>query len=314
MSEIYSQFTALLEEKKIISPKYNAIIEIYRNLEELAKDFPEDVQAERNEIEKKIYSYMKEILIPNTSPFLMEIKCGTGGLDAQDWTEILMTMYLKYFQKHNLKTEILSIQQEVSGIRGALLKVNGVMEDFLCEEGVHRLVRISPFNAQNKRQTSFASVQLIPFQPESYAIEIDKKDLKIDTYRASGAGGQHVNKTESAVRITHIPTNTVVQCQTEKSQIQNRETAMAVLRAKLQVLKKEELTPERKIFSNSWSGHFRSYVFDPYKLIKDTRLDYEINNATTINSFLNGQISPFLSYYNERKIQFILNSNNTHNN
>lgn len=303
MDNIYKKFKNIIEKKKLSDPKYLSTIEQYNNLYEFEKEWPEDVKKDRILLENRMKNYIEDILISRTDTFLMEIKCGTGGLDAQDWTEMLFLMYTKYFDKNHIKYKILALNKEDAGVRNAIIKVEDVMEDYIYEQGVHRLVRISPYNAQNKRQTSFSSVHIIPFIINE-KVQINKNDLKIDTYKASGAGGQHVNKTESAIRITHIPSGIVVQCQNEKSQLQNRDTAMSILQAKLQAFHNKE--PEREALCNSWSGHFRSYVLDPYTLIKDSRVCEEINNQAAVN-MLNGQINPFLDFYKENKLKIILN-------
>jgi peptide chain release factor 2 len=300
----------LILTKNLKQKKYEEIINKWNILQDMLTDFPIDAQEEINELNLQIKREIEEILLQRTNGFFMEFNCGTGGLDAEDWTEMLLKMYLKFFTNEKIKYEIIDLKtQEEGGIKGAVIKVNYIMEDFQGEEGIHRLVRISPFNAKGKRQTSFASLFLFPFIDESKLnIEIQEKDLRIDVYRSSGAGGQHVNKTESAVRITHNPTGIVVQCQNEKSQHQNKETALNLLKTKLLIRKREEMSPERIKKEVTWSNHFRSYVLDPYKLIKDTRLNIEINSNVMVDNILHhGLINTFIEKYKTERINKIFN-------
>lgn len=233
---------------------------------------------------------------------VLSLHVGVGGTDAQDFTEMLMRMYIKWAEKNGYTTEVIDVVNgDEAGIRDALIKIKGenVYGFLKSEKGIHRLVRISPYNTNNKRQTSFASVEILPELTSDQDVEINMQDLKIDTYRSSGAGGQHVNKTESAVRITHIPTGIVVQCQNERSQHYNREVAMSVLKAKLVELKErahkdkiEELTGELK--DMGWGSQIRSYVFNPYQMVKDHRTLAETAN---VSSVLDGDIDLFINAY-----------------
>ena len=228
----------------------------------------------------------------------MEIRHGVGGSDAQDWAMILLNMYVKYFDNNKYKYELISQQNSDFGLRHAILHVKAPIFDFIGEIGVHRLVRISPFNAQAKRQTSFASVDIHKVLKEQ-SIIIPEKDLRFDYYRASGAGGQHVNKTESAVRITHLPTNTVVQCQNERSQHQNKYVAMQLLMIKLKEIERTQNIINSKItgkINNTWGEQFRSYILQPYQLIKDTRVCLE---RYDVQKVLNGDIYSFIEKYHE---------------
>jgi peptide chain release factor 2 len=237
---------------------------------------------------------------------IMTINAGAGGTDAQDWAEMLMRMYLRFCEQHGFATEIVEISAgDEAGIKSATIIVNGLYAyGYLkAERGVHRLVRLSPFNANNKRQTSFASIEAIPEINDDQVVEINPDDLRVDTYRASGAGGQHINKTDSAVRITHLPTGEVAQCQSGRSQIQNRETAMRILYAKLQKLLEEqkkqeisELKGEQKQIS--WGNQIRSYVFHPYSMVKDHRLGVETSNVQKV---MDGDIMPFIESYLNNK-------------
>ncbi|MCC2624236.1 MAG: peptide chain release factor 2 [Burkholderiales bacterium] len=229
----------------------------------------------------------------------IDIQSGSGGTEAQDWADMLFRMYLRYCDKKGFSTEILEEQSgEVAGIKNATIKVSGdyAFGYLRTETGVHRLVRNSPFDSNNKRHTSFASVFVYPEIDDNIEIEINPADLRIDTYRASGAGGQHINKTDSAVRITHVPTNTVVQCQNDRSQHRNRDEAMKMLKAKLyeiELRKKEN--EKQKLEDNKtdigWGHQIRSYVFDQSR-IKDLRTSVEIGN---IRSVMDGDLDEFIA-------------------
>lgn len=233
---------------------------------------------------------------------IISIHAGSGGLDAQDWTQMLLRMYVRFAQNMGYSViELDMISDPEAGIKSATLKIEGINAYgyFKGEKGVHRMVRISPFDTSGKRHTSFSSVDVIPELDDTVQIDINPADLRIDTYRASGAGGQHVNKTESAIRITHLPTNIVVQCQNQRSQHSNKETAMKMLMAKLIELKElehkdtiEELQGEYSQIS--WGSQIRSYVFQPYTLVKDHRTNTEVGN---IQSVMDGNLMPFINEY-----------------
>jgi peptide chain release factor 2 len=230
---------------------------------------------------------------------LLTIHPGAGGTESQDWAQMLYRMYLRWIERSGFKAEILDLQYgDEAGIKDVSIEVAGdyAYGYLKAEAGVHRLVRISPFDANSRRHTSFASVFVYPEIEDDVEIEIDEKDLRIDTYRASGAGGQHVNKTSSAVRITHLPTNIVVQCQNERSQHRNRESAMKMLRARLYQLKQEEeqakldeLEKDKKDIA--WGSQIRSYVFHPYNLVKDHRTGIETGNITVV---MDGDLDAFI--------------------
>ena len=233
---------------------------------------------------------------------ILSIHAGTGGLDAQDWAKMLLRMYTRWAESRGFKVKILDlIQDPEAGIKSVTLMIEGENAyGFLrAEKGVHRLVRISPFDASGKRHTSFASVDVMPEIDEQVEINIKPTDLRIDTYRSSGAGGQHVNKTDSAVRITHLPTGIVVQCQNERSQHSNKDTAMAVLKAKLVELKerenKERIEDLQGEYSQiAWGSQIRSYVFNPYSLVKDHRTNVEVGNTQSV---MDGDLDIFINEY-----------------
>lgn len=271
----------------------------------------EDISAEKeilkevNDIKSEIEQFQVEILLSgkyDKNNAIMNLHVGVGGTDAQDWTEMLLRMYTRWLEKKGFKIEIIdSLPAEDAGIKSVTLRAIGEFAyGYLkSEKGIHRLVRISPFNANGKRQTSFASVEVLPELTSNQDISIRPEDIKVDTYRSSGAGGQHVNKTESAIRITHLPTGIIVQCQNERSQHHNKEQALRMLKAKLVELKErlhkekiEDLTGELK--DMGWGSQIRSYVFHPYTLVKDHRTGMETSN---INAVMDGEIDDFINAY-----------------
>lgn len=237
---------------------------------------------------------------------LLSIHSGAGGTESQDWAEMLLRMYVRWIERKGFGHQVIDLQSgEEAGIKSATLEVTGdYAYGFLKgESGVHRLVRISPFDANKRRHTSFASVFVYPEIEDNITVEIKDDDIKIDTFRASGAGGQHVNKTSSAVRITHIPTGIVVQCQSERSQFQNKDNALKVLKAKLyQHYKEKEEEKQAKLESKKkkieWGSQIRSYVFHPYNMVKDHRTDEQTSNAQGV---MDGDIDKFIQAYLSRK-------------
>ena len=234
---------------------------------------------------------------------VVTIAAGTGGTDAQDWAEILLRMYLRWTADRGLRTELIEASPgEEAGLKSATLFVRGenAYGLFKAERGVHRLVRLSPFDSAHRRHTAFAQVVVAPLLPDTEDVEIDEGDLRIDTYRASGAGGQHVNKTDSAVRITHLPTGIVVQCQNERSQASNKQTAMRMLRSRLAELaeeeREEELAKERgSKVDVGFGSQIRSYVLQPYQMVKDHRTDFEVGNAQgVLDGDLDGLVQAYL--------------------
>jgi len=262
----------------------------------------EEVSDKVQAIEERIKSLALDLMLEgpdDRNNAIVSINAGAGGTEAQDWAETLFRMYTRWAERKGYKLTIIDFQPgDEAGIKSATFTVSGenAYGYLKTESGVHRLVRISPFNASAKRHTSFASVFVYPEIDKEIVIEIDDKDLRIDVFRASGAGGQHVNKTSSAVRITHLPSGIVVQCQQEKSQHRNKELAMKVLKARLH--QKEKNKQEEKfqemhdnLDDIAWGSQIRSYIMHPYQMVKDHRINIEVGN---INSVLDGGLDPFI--------------------
>ena len=312
-------------QKVLQNNKYlGEIIEKYELLEEKLEEIEilielgeeEEDSSVENEIEKSI-SKLRDIIDDMTirtllsgeydmNNAIMSINSGTGGHDAQDWSQMLLRMYIRWAEGRNFKVKLLDlISDPEAGIKSATLLIQGenAYGYLKGEKGVHRLIRISPFDPSGKRHTSFASVDVIPEINEDIKVDINPNDLKVDTYRASGAGGQHVNTTDSAVRITHLPTGIIVQCQNERSQHLNREVAMRMLMAKLIDIKeteqKEKIEDLLGQYSQiTWGSQIRSYVFRPYKMVKDHRTNAETGN---VDSVMNGNIDNFINEYLKMK-------------
>lgn len=266
------------------------IPEIEENLEEFKMEFEE----------LRVSTLLSDEYDKNDA--ILTLHAGAGGTESCDWAGMLSRMYQRFADKKGFSVEILDfLDGEEAGIKSITMQINGenAYGYLKAERGVHRLVRISPFNAAGKRQTSFASCDVMPDIEEDLDIDINEDDLKIDTYRSSGAGGQHINKTSSAIRITHIPTGIVVQCQNERSQFQNKDKAMKMLKAKLYMLKKAENAEKvsgirGEIKDINFGNQIRSYVMQPYTLVKDHRTNFESGN---VSSVLDGNIEPFISAY-----------------
>ena len=273
--------------------------------EDYDEEIHEDLSSSLGVLSKEMDEFEIQVLLSNefdTSNAIVEIHPGAGGTESQDWAQMLFEMYVKYAENNNLKIVTYDYQPALdAGIKSVTFLVKGKYSygHLKSEHGVHRLVRISPFDASGRRHTSFASVEVVPEVNDDVDIQIEEKDLKIDTYRSSGAGGQNVNKTESAVRITHLPTGIVVTCQNERSQIQNREIAMNVLKSRLFQLelkkKQEEMNKLKGEQKNiEWGSQIRSYVLCPYKLVKDHRSSYETADTTGV---LEGGIEELINAY-----------------
>ncbi|MBE6047097.1 MAG: peptide chain release factor 2 [Clostridium sp.] len=291
--ERYNNLVTKVEDIEVL----NELMEEEDN--ESAKEIISDI---RN-IEKEVNAYKIEMLLSgeyDNNNAILTLHVGVGGADANDWTEMLLRMYTRWCDKKGYSVETLDmLPGDEAGIKSVTLSVKGehAYGYLKAEKGIHRLVRISPFNANGKRQTSFASVEVLPELTKQQDIDIKADDLKVDTFRSSGAGGQHINKTESAIRITHIPTGIVVQCQNERSQFSNRETAMSMLKSKLIELKErahkdkiEDLTGELK--DMGWGSQIRSYVFHPYSMVKDHRTNIETAN---VNGVMDGDLDMFIN-------------------
>jgi len=235
-------------------------------------------------------------------PALVSIHAGAGGTDSQDWTEMLLRMYLRWAERNKMQSEILDESPgEEAGYKSVTVRISGkrAFGWLRAERGVHRLVRLSPFDQAHRRHTSFALVEVIPEIEEAADIEIRAEDLKVDVYRSSGAGGQHVNKTSSAVRMTHLPTGIIVTCQNERSQIKNRDMALKVLRSRLVALREQQRSEQRQELkgahqSNEWGSQIRSYVLHPYTLVKDHRTGLEVGNVQAV---LDGDLEAFMEAF-----------------
>ena len=305
---------AIMQEKKRLESKvdhYNSLAGKMDDLEvmiELAKeendaDLEQDIVDTLADISKDLDAFELETILNgeyDDNNAILSIHPGAGGTESQDWAEMLYRMYVRWAERHGYKVDVLDyLDGDEAGIKSVTLMISGenAYGYLKSEKGVHRMVRISPFDASGRRHTSFTAVEVMPEVENDTTIEIDDKDLKVDTYRSSGAGGQHVNKTESAVRITHIPTGIVVQCQNERSQIQNRATAMKMLTSRLveEKIKQQEAEIARLQGEQQdigWGSQIRSYVFHPYTLVKDHRTNYEKGN---VHAVMDGDIDEFIN-------------------
>ena len=307
---------ALMKEMKAIKAEiseYDALKGLFEDVEtllEMASEEDDEELAQEAEDEfKKFKETFDEYKISKllSGEFdhmdaILTLHAGAGGTESCDWADMLFRMYTRWAERHNFKTEVLDfLDGEEAGLKSVTVQISGLNAyGYLkSEKGVHRLVRISPFNAAGKRQTSFVSCDVMPDIEEDVDVEINDEDLRIDTYRSSGAGGQHINKTSSAIRITHIPTGIVVQCQNERSQHKNKDKAMQVLKSRLYLLKCEEqarnLAQIRgEVTEIGWGNQIRSYVMQPYTMVKDHRTNYEMGNAAAV---LDGDIDGFINEY-----------------
>lgn len=311
-----SNNSKILQEIKILKDKINSYTKIDTSLknliemnnlltleeeQELVKELLEDTKNVKKDIEElEIKTLLSGQYDVNNA--IVSMHPGAGGTESQDWVEMLYRMYTRWAQDNGYEVKELDfLEGDEAGIKSVTFLVSGeyAYGYLKGEMGVHRLVRISPFDSGGRRHTSFASVEVLPEITDDIEIEINSDDLRIDTYRASGAGGQHINKTSSAVRITHIPTNIVVACQTERSQIQNKETAMKMLKSKLLNLKEKENKEKIEDLKGNqmeiaWGSQIRSYVFCPYTLVKDHRTNYEVGNVQAV---MDGDLNGFINAY-----------------
>ena len=301
-----NEIKSRVEQFKKIKSEISNLIELVELLkQEDDEDLEKEVQNGSKKLEEEIEKLEISTLLSgkyDINNAILTLHPGAGGTEAQDWVEMLYRMYTRWANANGYKIEELDyLAGDEAGIKSVTFSVSG---DYAYgylkgEQGVHRLVRISPFDAGGRRHTSFASVEVLPEITDDVQIDINPDDLRIDTYRASGAGGQHINKTSSAVRITHIPTNIVVACQSERSQIQNRETAMKMLKSKLLNLKEKEQKDTIEELKGvqmdiAWGSQIRSYVFCPYTLVKDHRTGYEVGNVQAV---MDGDLNEFINSY-----------------
>jgi peptide chain release factor 2 len=301
VSTEHSRLSKRLERYERLQREHDDAAELLELDPELAGDIASQLQPLREELER----LQEDALFDGEydgGDAVVSIHAGAGGTDAQDWTEMLVRMYSRWAADRGFQTELIDESPgEEAGLKSATFTAKGenAYGLFKAERGVHRLVRLSPFDSAHRRHTAFAQVVVAPLLPEEAAVEIDEGDLRIDTYRASGAGGQHVNKTDSAVRITHLPTGIVVQCQNERSQTSNKQTALRILKSRLVELQEEqreaELAKERGAAQDTGFGsQIRSYFLQPYQLVKDLRTGYEVGNAQGV---LDGNLDGFVREY-----------------
>jgi len=303
-ADILKELSGIKQQRNM----YLHITETYNEVGELIELFSKDetelekIKSDVQKLGKDIAGFKVNLLLSepeDQSNCFLSINSGAGGTESQDWAQMLLRMFIRFCEREKFSVSTLDYQSaEEAGIKSATLFIKGKNAYGILkgERGIHRLVRISPFDSNKRRHTSFAAVMVTPEMPE-FEIAIEPKDLRIDTYRASGAGGQHVNKTESAVRITHIPTNTVVQCQNERSQGQNKETAMKMLKAKLIQKQKEEERAKEKAKEKKkieWGSQIRSYILHPYKMVKDHRTNTESPQPDLV---LDGDLMNFIESY-----------------
>jgi peptide chain release factor 2 len=301
ISSEHARVTKRLERYERLRREYDDARELFA----MDGDMADEIQASLGPLEQELERLQEDALFSgeyDAGDAVVTIQAGTGGTDAQDWAEILLRMYLRWAERRGFKTELLEASAgEEAGLKSATFTASGenAYGVFKAERGVHRLVRLSPFDSAHRRHTSFAQVIVAPLLSEDGEVEINEDDLRIDTYRASGAGGQHVNKTDSAVRITHIPTGMVVQCQNERSQSSNKQTALRLLKSMLAERALEEreaeLARERgEVQDTGFGSQIRSYVLHPYQMVKDHRTEHEAGNAQGV---LDGNLDEFVHAY-----------------
>lgn len=303
--QTYGTFMALEEAHE----ELQMALELYEESEDAA--IFEEAQHVAVDLKGQIEAYQMKLLLSqehDRNDAILEIHPGAGGTESQDWGSMLLRMYQRWADKNGFKVVILDYQDgEEAGLKSVTLEILGpnAYGYLKSEKGVHRLVRISPFDSNSRRHTSFASVEVTPMLDDSIEVEINPDDLRVDYFRASGAGGQHINKTSSAVRLTHIPTGIVTQSQSQRSQFQNKDQAMAMLKAKLYQLEQEKQAEELAAIKGeqreiAWGSQIRSYVFHPYSMVKDHRTNFEVGNSQAV---MDGDLNGFIDAYLKWRIQ-----------
>ncbi len=316
----------VINEANGLKEQVNTFLELETTFEDLEVSYELVKEEDDAELQAELVSGIKKLIqelndyelqLLLSEPYdknnaILELHPGAGGTESQDWASMLLRMYTRWAERKGYKVETLDyLPGDEAGVKSVTLSIKGhnAYGYLKAEKGVHRLVRISPFDSSGRRHTSFVSCEIMPELDDSVEIDIQTEDLKVDTYRASGAGGQHINTTDSAVRITHLPTNTVVTCQTERSQIKNREHAMKMMRSKLYQLKIEEqqqqlleIRGEQKEIG--WGSQIRSYVFHPYSMVKDHRTNFEIGNTSGV---MDGDLDGFIDAYLRTSLAYLLN-------
>ena len=301
ISTEHARVTRTLDRYERLNREYDDAVELYS----LDGGLEDELAGLLEPVERELGRLIEDALFTgeyDAGDAVLEIHAGTGGTDAQDWAEMLLRMYQRWASDRGFHWEMVEASPgEEAGLKSSTMTVKGenAYGTLRAERGVHRLVRLSPFDAAHRRHTAFAQVVVAPLLPDEVDVEIDEADLRIDTYRSSGAGGQHVNKTDSAVRITHVPTGIVVQCQNERSQTSNKQTALKILRSRLAELEEEkreaELARERGVAQDiGFGSQIRSYVLHPYQLVKDHRTDFEVGNTQAV---LDGGLDGFVRAY-----------------
>ena len=299
LRESVAQFTAM-------KSRYDDVVALWElGTEENDDSVLPELAAQLKELDHDAEQLLLSLMLSgeyDANNAILTLHAGAGGTEAQDWAQMLLRMYVRWAERSRYKVETLDLLDgDEAGVKSATLLISGrnAYGYLKAEKGVHRLVRISPFDSNARRHTSFAAVDVMPEIDDNVEIEIRTEDLRVDTFRAGGAGGQHINKTDSAVRMTHLPTGVVVQCQNERSQIQNREQCMKLLRAKLFVLEKEKQAAEKAELAGDyqkieWGSQIRSYVFHPYSMVKDHRTSFEVGNVQAV---MDGELDGFIEAY-----------------
>ncbi len=305
-----SKIKAMIQPWQQIANRINDALELAQ-LED--PDLEQELVQEANQLASEVEKMSLQAMLSgphDNEDAILAIHAGAGGVDAQDWAEMLERMYIRWAEQNGYKVEFIERSDgEEAGLKSVMMSISGpyAYGYLRSEQGVHRLVRLSPFDSANRRHTSFAKVELWPDIQEDIDIDINEKDIRVDTYRASGAGGQHVQKNDTAVRMTHIPTGIVVQCQNQRSQAQNRERALQILKARLYELERQKQEAELAALKGEnvdagWGNQIRSYVLHPYQMVKDHRTNYEVGNTSAV---LDGRLNEFMEAYLRAKIRLV---------